>query len=587
MSNSNDSSKKPMKNAEAIIERFGGIRPMAKKIDVAVTTIQGWKKRNTIPANRRGAIMNAAMDYNIDLSGVADMSAPPVTLSADADHTVSASSSSVNKNDDGAGAKKKAPTPSAVRPSAPTPSPAPSPVAPAAKPVRADKEEVRQAAANVISDLEAQLATMEKRMMTKNMIFTTALTLLVVGAGAFLLWPKSDNNAAQIEAMKQEMAAMEAEAQANASKGGFGNLIPQNLKNQIEGQINDLKSQAAQVQSQVSNVQQQVTDTMSRVEGISTDVLGDQAGDLGQRLSKLEEHMGDLIGSPSLSALLSKFQVMQGDGGSGQLSQAVKELNTLFATQQDSTVDPSDPDAAASPAAPMGVDALLNKARAQSSAIGQTFDGVPKNELKAAGMLLGFTQIRGALNRDGQPFADDLVLLQNLVGDNPELQAQIEKLAPHAESGVLTPSGLSGEFRTLAGDMVVSSLKGEDVSVKDRASAKLNQLLQIEKDGELVTGTPVQATINRTEGLLEQGDLAGAISAAKSLNGPEAQLIAPWIAKAEATLAGKNLESMVGGLLSGKGIEGLSNLMPKKLIMNEATGINILAPAGLSTDIGQ
>jgi len=27
--------------------------------------------------------------------------------------------------------------------------------------------------------------------------------------------------------------------------------------------------------------------------------------------------------------------------------------------------------------------------------------------------------------------------------------------------------------------------------------------------------------------------------------------------------------------------------MPKKLIMNEATGINILAPAGLSTDIGQ
>jgi len=355
MSNSNDSSKKPMKNAEAIIERFGGIRPMAKKIDVAVTTIQGWKKRNTIPANRRGAIMNAAMDYNIDLSGVADMSAPPVTLSADADHTVSASSSSANKNDDSDGAKKKAPTPSAIRRSAPTPVSAPSPVAPAAKPVRADKEEVRQAAANVISDLEAQLATMEKRMMTKNMIFTTALTLLVVGAGAFLLWPKSDNNAAQIEAMKQEMAAMEAEAQANASKGGFGNLIPQNLKNQIEGQINDLKSQAAQVQSQVSNVQQQVTDTMSRVEG-------------------------------------------------------------------------SDPDAAASPAAPMGVDALLNKARAQSSAIGQTFDGVPKNELKAAGMLLGFTQIRGALNRDGQPFADDLVLLQNLVGDNPELQAQIEKL---------------------------------------------------------------------------------------------------------------------------------------------------------------
>ena len=34
-------------NATEIIERFGGIRPMAKKIGVAVTTIQGGK--NGIP----------------------------------------------------------------------------------------------------------------------------------------------------------------------------------------------------------------------------------------------------------------------------------------------------------------------------------------------------------------------------------------------------------------------------------------------------------------------------------------------------------------------------------------------------------
>lgn len=35
--------KKAIQNGAEIIERFGGIRPMAKKIEAAVTTVQGWK----------------------------------------------------------------------------------------------------------------------------------------------------------------------------------------------------------------------------------------------------------------------------------------------------------------------------------------------------------------------------------------------------------------------------------------------------------------------------------------------------------------------------------------------------------------
>lgn len=57
-------------NAEAIIERFGGIRPMATKMDVPVSTVQGWRKRNVIPGNRRADVLNAARLNGIDLSGV-------------------------------------------------------------------------------------------------------------------------------------------------------------------------------------------------------------------------------------------------------------------------------------------------------------------------------------------------------------------------------------------------------------------------------------------------------------------------------------------------------------------------------------
>ena len=45
---------------EAIIEAFGGIRPMAKKLGAPVTTIQYWKKAGRIPVVRHGDILAAA-----------------------------------------------------------------------------------------------------------------------------------------------------------------------------------------------------------------------------------------------------------------------------------------------------------------------------------------------------------------------------------------------------------------------------------------------------------------------------------------------------------------------------------------------
>src|SRR3954470_20302088 len=48
-----------------IIDRFGGIRPMATKLAVPVTTVQGWKKRGIIPQLRHADILAAAVRENI------------------------------------------------------------------------------------------------------------------------------------------------------------------------------------------------------------------------------------------------------------------------------------------------------------------------------------------------------------------------------------------------------------------------------------------------------------------------------------------------------------------------------------------
>lgn len=52
---------------DAIIEQFGGIRPMAAKLGIPATTVQGWKKRGSIPETRTDDIVAAAQSHNIAL----------------------------------------------------------------------------------------------------------------------------------------------------------------------------------------------------------------------------------------------------------------------------------------------------------------------------------------------------------------------------------------------------------------------------------------------------------------------------------------------------------------------------------------
>lgn len=51
--------------AEQIIQLFGGIRPSAAKLEVPVTTVQGWKKRDFIPEHRYELILNKAAEHGL------------------------------------------------------------------------------------------------------------------------------------------------------------------------------------------------------------------------------------------------------------------------------------------------------------------------------------------------------------------------------------------------------------------------------------------------------------------------------------------------------------------------------------------
>lgn len=57
-----------MAYAERIIEKFGGIRPMAAALATAPTTVQGWKDSGSIPDKHKPAVIAKAAELGIELA---------------------------------------------------------------------------------------------------------------------------------------------------------------------------------------------------------------------------------------------------------------------------------------------------------------------------------------------------------------------------------------------------------------------------------------------------------------------------------------------------------------------------------------
>ena len=544
------SENRPIENAAEVIERFGGIRPMAKKIDVAVTTIQGWKKRDVIPAARRQIILEAAMAYDVDLSDILP-DAPPA-----------------NENNKGEPAERKAARDDAIVLEQKLVSDL------QAESSDGEAEEgkltmttERRSVLAASAAMQGNMAQKEKHVLSRHSWLIIVIILGVTIGVAALLWPqKIDNNGRpdRLSALEARMQETEGEMAAVKDRQSFfGTLIPDNLDEQL-----------ASLQDQAGRAKQQLGQAVEKVQEVSADVLAENAGTLSERAEKLENHLQEMTGSPVLAGMLEKLQEMQTDTeGKNQLDQAMEELSGIIGGLEGQL------------GAGSGLfESTLDSARGQSEALGQTFENVPATDLKAAAMLLAMTQFRSSLNRDNAAFGNDFNVLMGLVGEeDTELRSALERLAPHAQSGVLTPSGLSNEFRSLAGEAVVASLQGEDVSLGERAKARINQVLQVEKDGELISGTETQAKLAAADQLLQEGNLEEAIATVETLDGPAGLYMAEWLDKANVTLMTEKLKGMLTqsvnthaygkalGITAGGVIPGSS-----KLIRNEETGINIL-----------
>ncbi len=544
-----------LKNASVIIERFGGIRPMAAKVGAPVTTVQGWKKRDVIPGARREDVLKAANENSIDLSDLL-ASSPTNAINVKSSESALADAASTNDND------IKITVEPILRPQS---KPMPSSLSP-----RIDTTH---------EELMAAIAQGQKKAVRTSLWTTLVFALLVGGAATLALLPsakKIEQHDEQIAGLEGKVGAMDKDVQAmNEGAGFIKDMVPddirvkmENLKKEADGISNDVKKVAAEAKQ------------------LSKTVLATDAGSLSDRLSVIEAKLADTEGGQAMKDMTARIRNLEVSiAGQEQLGASITELTQI--------VDSLDGQ----------VNSLSTRmAQAQNtpnSPLGQTLEGVSGSDMKAAALLIAFSQLRESLNRNA-PFGDDVALLQKLVGnDDPQLQDALTRLAPQAEKGgVLTSEGLSNEFKGMAGDIVFSSLKGEDVSVTEKAKVRLTQIMNIKKDGELVGGTPTQKAVAQAQDQLDRGDVQGAIATLNTLDGNAKTQAQPFIDQAQATILADQIQNMLRTMIvanvgtninAASGTNTLNNIttniqnaMPGQgVVKDEASGFAVLpSPKG-------
>lgn len=510
-----------IENAAEIIEKFGGIRPMASKIDVAVTTVQGWKKRDVIPGNRKQAILDAAIEHQINLSDYFD-DAPPVLMSEESEEqdnkqTTEDSGDDLdipdtikgNDTQEAGSVKSFHEQMRNTRGDDVTP-----PILPRREQQQSHK---RRADQSDIDSAEVARIAMEaeRRAIKKSAILIGSIVLLIVVSTALFVraeYMQYVQRMERIQDLENEVSDIK------SAQSSFKGIVTKDWSEQIDA-----------LRAQVEQAKTSAYDGFETAKQASNEFLQEQ--NIPERVVEFQTYVSEVTSGDGVFGLLSKFEGMEKtEDGQRSLESSIAQLSSLLRGV---------------PAEDEGeVNDVIASAREQSAALNKTLGDVPQNELKAAALLLTMSQVRSALNRDSEAFDEDLALLLNMIGnDNEELRDTLLKLAPHSKTGVLTPKGLQDEFRTLAGDAVAASLKGEDVTFSQKAAARLNEILQIEKDGELVTGTETQAKVRKAERLIDEGRFEEAMIFLKTqLKAKELEPLRPFIKRLEAFLASQKVQ---------------------------------------------
>jgi hypothetical protein len=160
-------------------------------------------------------------------------------------------------------------------------------------------------------------------------------------------------------------------------------------------------------------------------------------------------------------------------------------------------------------------------------------DGLEKQQKQTADQVNAIAQ-KAQLATRLQGAAASLAAGQK-VGDIPGAPPALARFANEAPP---TEASLRGSFDQYA----AAAEKASQPAIMDnqdfgsRLWTRAQQAVTIRQGDRVLVGDPVAGVISHAREQLDNGDLAGAVSALKGLAGPAAEAMKPWVDKAQSLL---------------------------------------------------
>lgn len=495
-------------NAEHVIEQFGGIRPMAQKLGIAVSTVQGWKTRNHIPENRWSDVRAAAAasDLVLDEEGsetgdqstgvespwsdersseIVDASNEQIKVSS-SQESDAPSSASVSLSSD---SKDKTPDESASS---------------------SDKSPAKNVPASKSTATMPPPTTKTTRSSGGGWALFFALVALAGIATRGYWGPAVDP---KVEAhltnffgppVVQQASAVDETIQTDLVR--TQEVIAAMLK-----RLEDIEARATALDGSFQG---------DSVSSVSMDAVNDRITALEDRLDSApaitEDGNVDLAALESaLSALRDRMQSLD-DKADASIETFQLEINTFgdrLAAISDNL------EAAGALVTSLG-DRLLD------------LENAPGNPAAGSSALVLAVGQLESIADTGAPFSDALPGLRELANNDAEFLAQIDSLKEASWSGVNTISALSARFSDIAAIVDAAETSAVDGDWVDESLAALQSVVSVRRIDE----APGAPAASKAEAALARGDLADAITVVTPYETADEKITA-WLASANARLA--------------------------------------------------
>lgn len=263
--------------------------------------------------------------------------------------------------------------------------------------------------------------------------------------------------------------------------------------------VNTLKSETADVRSQLSASTNRLASVQQELDSLRQEVgkVAATAREPQQAAQPAQQDLSQPL--EDIDQRLSQLEV-----GSGRISAVEQQLETLQSS--------------------------LSQVR---SSVSEADD----QARRPAATVLAVNQLAEALERPGG-YAQELETVRAISRDDAALTGPIGQLGQWADSGIASFGELRARFPEMARDVAQSDYQREGGSWLDSVTNRLTSLVTVRKVGDAALAAGgTDAALTEAEEAMQADDLAGAVKALGTLQGPAADAAAAWLDQARTRLA--------------------------------------------------